>query len=179
MNKSKKIFITIGICLLVITLLSLSFFIDSDNKESADGQLSEDPNTIINNAQKQSANVKENEKKEFTEIKMNNYLEYYSGSEAKIVLIGYPACSYCQIAEPILQNIAYEYNLEINYLNTDNFTEEDKKALSESNEFFSKNEGFGTPLVLIVKDKEIVNKVDGLTDYEHYKKFFKSEGLIK
>ena len=179
MNKNKKIFVTLGICLLVIVLLSLTFLIESDNSKSGEERLSEDPNTIISNAQTQSTSIQESEKKELPEIKMSTYLDYYAGSEAKIVLIGYPECPFCQVAEPILQNLAYEYDLEINYLNTDNFTDEDEQKLLASDEYFKENEGFGTPLLLIVKDNKIVNKIDGLTDRGHYKQFFKAEGFIK
>ena len=178
MEKNKKILIIIGICLLG-GLLCLSFFVGNDTNQPAVETLSEDPNEIIKNAQTQSANIKDSEKKDYKEIKMSDYLEYYAGSESKIILIGYPTCPFCQIAEPILKNLAYEYDLEINYLNTDNFTDEDEATLLQSDEYFRENEGFGTPLILIVKDNKILNKIDGLTDRGHYKKLFEEEGFIK
>lgn len=175
MEKKQKIFVGILIGTFVI-LLFISFFVGNPESTTTNN-LSENPNVIMNNAQNESAAVKKEEKKELTEINMDTYLEYYAGSEGKIVLIGYPSCPYCQIAQPIIQNLAYEYDLEINYLNTDNFTAEDEANLSKSDEFF--DEGFGTPLLLVVKDDKIVNKVDGLTDKGHYKKFFKEEGFIE
>lgn len=176
MMKKKNLLVIIGVCILVV-LLCLSFFVGGDTNQTSTKNLSEDPNVIISNAQTESKNVKDDEKKKYTEIKTSDYLKYYAGNEAKIVLLGSPECPFCQVAEPILQNLAYEYDLEINYLSTDTFTAEDEKLLSESNELFS--EGFGTPLLLIVKDNKILNKVDGLTDKGHYKKFFMDEGFIK
>lgn len=178
MEKNKKLFISLGV-ILFIAIFSLSFFVGTDKNQPKKDSLSEDPNVIIGNAQNESKAIKDNEKKAYKEIKMSDYLELYKGSEAKIVLIGYPSCPFCQVAEPILQNLAYEYNLEINYLNTDNFTEKDEAILYDSNEYFSENEGFGTPLLLAVKDNKILNKVDGLTDRGHYKNFFIEEGFIK
>lgn len=176
MKKKKNLLITIGICLL-LGLFCLSFFVGNDTNQTATKNLSEDPNVIINNAQKESKNVKDDERKKDKEIKTSDYLKYYAGNETKIVLLGSPDCPFCQVAEPILQNLAYEYDLEINYLSTDTFTAEDEKSLSESNELFS--EGFGTPLLLIVKDNKIINKIDGLTDRGHYMKLFMDEGFIK
>lgn len=178
MEKNKKVFIVLGVCLLVV-ILCLSFFIGNDTNQPNVETLSEDPNVIISNAQTQSKSISEDERREYKKIKVVDYLEYYAGSEAKIVLLGYPECPFCQIVEPILQNLSYEYDIEINYLNTNDFTEEDEKLLLESDEYFQENEGFGTPLLLIVKDNKIIDKVDGPTDRGHYKKFLDEAGFIK
>ena len=172
----KKTLTVLGITVLII-LLIISFGISPD-KEKKTKKISEDPNVIMENANKESEEFKNsNEQKEFTEIDVDTYLEYYSGEEDKIVLIGRPTCHYCQIAEPIISKLAYEYNLEINYLNTDNFSDEDGKRLLESNELFG--DGFGTPLLLIVSNNEIKDNQDGMTDYANYKKLFKKNGFIK
>lgn len=168
---NKKTFGIIGIVLVVI-LLIVSCSIKSDKEEKS----SDDIQTIINNAQKESENVKEEEQKEFTEINIDEYLNKYNGEEKSIVLIGRPTCHYCQIAEPILHNIAYKYDLNIFYLNTDNFQDGDSEKLVNSDSFFS--EGFGTPLLLVLSNGSINSKVDGLTDTNHYVEFFKSNGFI-
>lgn len=168
---NKKTFGIIGIVLVVI-LLIVSCSIKPDKEEKS----KDDIQTIINNAQKESENVKEEEKKEFTEINIDEYLNKYNGEEKSIVLIGRPTCHYCQIAEPILHNIAYKYDLNIYYLNTDNFQDGDSQKLVNSDSFFS--EGFGTPLLLVLSNGSINSKVDGLTDTNHYVEFFKSNGFI-
>ena len=105
------------------------------------------------------------------------YLEYYAGSEGKLVLLARPTCSYCKIATPIIQSIMKEYNIEVSYLNTDNFTSDDQAAFVKSNEEFSN--GFGTPMLLLVKENKIVDKIDGMTDSAHYIEFFQKNGYIK
>lgn len=171
----KKIGIIIGIILLIV-LFIISIFISPKESESSNTQ-DDDIEAIINNAEKESASVKEDEMKEFIDINMDTYLDYYNGNEQKIVLIARPTCHYCQIAEPIIHNVAYQYDLDIHYLNTDNFSEDDQSKLINSDEFFS--EGFGTPLLLSVSEGSIKSKVDGLTDYEHYIEFFKENGYIE
>lgn len=181
MEKNKNILKWVFIISFVVILV-MSFFVGSnDESKSSKGNsnngVTEDANVIIANAQKESSSIKDEEKKELAEIRMDTYLEYFNGSEDKIVLIARPTCQYCQVAEPIIQNVAFEHDLDISYLNTDNFEGEDETKLVKSDEFFS--EGFGTPLLLVVKDGKIVNKVDGLTDKAHYTEFFKDTGFIK
>ena len=173
---NKKTLGIVGIILLIVLLL-ISSMIDPDKKEQKE-KLSNDINVIIANAQEESEEYKNSkEQKEFIEIDTNTYLEFYKGSEYKIVLVARPTCHYCQIAEPIIHKVAYDYDLEINYLNTDEFSEDDQSNFISSNEKFS--EGFGTPMILIVGNNELKDTVDGLTDYAHYKKVFKDNNFIK
>ena len=169
---NKKIFGIIGIALIFI-LLIISASIKNDTKES----LSNNPQEIIQNAQEESQNVKDSEKKDFISINIDDYLNKYISEEKSLVLIARPTCHYCQIAEPILHNIAYKYDLDINYLNTDEFENGDSQKLIESDSFFEN--GFGTPLLLVVGNNKINDKVDGLTDTKHYITFLKNNEFIK
>lgn len=170
---NKKTYGIIGVIIIVL-LLIISCTVNTDKKSSSID--TEDIQTIISNAQNESNNVKEDEKKEFIEISMDDYLNKYNGEESSLILIARPTCHYCQIAEPILHNIAYKYNIDINYLNTDNFQDGDSEKLINSNEFFTN--GFGTPLLLVVSNGNINDKQDGLTDTNHYIKFLKTNGFI-
>ena len=174
MNK-KTIGIIVGI-VLGIGLIVLSATIKPKTTRNLE-VLSNDMNVIIANAEKESANVKDEEKKDFININVNQYLEYYQGSEKRIILLARPTCHYCQIAEPIIQKVAKDYNLDINYLNTDEFTEEDQQAFVNSDERFSS--GFGTPFMMIVQNGGIIDSVDGLTDYAHYVYLFRKNSIIK
>ncbi len=178
MNK----YVKIGLIILAIVIVFiLAFAVGSkDNNQTAstnpEQEIYEDGNTIIANAKQESASVKDSEKKDFTQIDVSTYLEYLNGSEAKIILLARPTCGYCQIAEPIIQNVAYEYNIDINYLNIDNFQGSDQTDFVKSSEEFS--EGYGTPFLFIVKDGGIIDSVDGLTDKSHYIQFFTKNGYI-
>ena len=172
--EKKKIGIIIGIVILLVVII-LSFAITPKDKEESTTSM-DDAELILNNAKQYSANVKEDEKKEFIQINTTDFIEMYNQSEKKIVLIARPTCQYCQIAEPIIQNIAYKYNLDINYLNTDEFSEEDRGDFIKTDEAFEN--GFGTPFLIIVGNGKINDKVDGLTDQDHYLEFFKNNGYI-
>lgn len=177
-NKALKV-ILIVIGVIVVCLFSFFASLDSSNKKSSsssNSSNSEDVNAIIERAKSESGAVKTDERKEFNSIDISKYLELLSGSDNSLILIARPTCGYCQIAEPIIQNIAYKYGIDINYLNTDDFEDDDESKLISSNEYFS--EGYGTPILLIVSNGDIVDKVDGLTDTENYIKFFTSYGFI-
>jgi thiol-disulfide isomerase/thioredoxin len=173
--KNNKILIISGIVLAVI-LIVISSMIGTDSNNTKTDKVTEDGQTIVTNAQKESEAVKDDEKKDFTQIDVDKYLEYYAGEENKIVLIARPTCHYCQIAEPILQNISFKYDIEINYLNTDEFSDDDQTKFVNSDETFK--DVFGTPFLLVVSNNKIVSSVSGLTDEAHYLSFFKSNGFI-
>lgn len=172
----KKILTIVGIILLII-LLIVGCLVGNEEAGESNTQLSNNPQDILSNAQRESKAVKEDEQGDYTEIDIDKYLEYYNAESEKLVLIARPTCTYCQIAEPILKKIIKEYNIEINYLNTDNLKGEDTEKFTSSDEEFSN--GFGTPMLLVVGQGKIIDKVDGLTDTAHYIDFLKNYNFIK
>lgn len=164
------------IIILVLIIVCGGMFIVSDNSPKNDGAKNNDSNVNIEEkAIKESNNVLENEKKDLNEVTLSQYMDLYNGSSNSIVLIARPTCYYCQIAEPIIQNVAYKYDLTINYLNTDNFSDEDQASLVRSDDYFK---DFGTPCVLIVGEGKIKGKIEGLTLTDNYIKFFKQNNFI-
>ena len=172
-NNWKPIVITVG----VILVLILAFASGNNKKQETTSEYSNDSSVILSNAEKESASVTDEEKKEFPQIDVDTYLEYLEESDPKIILLARPTCHYCQIAEPIIQKIAKNYNLNIYYLNTDNFTDSSETDFVQSNDAFK--EGFGTPYLFIVQNGGIVDSVDGLTDSAHYLEFFTRNGFIE
>ncbi len=168
----KKGLIVFGI-LLVISIIGFLYFRNTEKEVKID---TEDSDYIYINAEKESRNIKEEEKKPFIEINMNNYLDKYQENERVVFFIGRDSCQYCQIVIPILQKISKEKDIDIYYLNTDSFTEEDKETLQNSNEYFSSS--FKVPLLFITKKEEILDKTNGILDTDHYLKFLKDNSII-
>ena len=178
MSKSEK-YCLVGILTILVIALIVSALVTSNDKgkTTSGGELSNDPDVIYENAQKESAAIAEDEKGEFVQIDANQYLEMYNGSEKQLVLLARPTCGYCQIAEPIIQKLMHDYNITINYLNTDNFSAEDEQNVIASDKLFES--GLGTPMLLLVGDSKIIDNVDGLVDTANYKQFFIKYGFIK
>ncbi len=176
-----KIIKTILIVAFVVIICLIGFFVSnsksitySDGTETA---TEEEQNLILEQATKDAGEVSDDERTQPKEISIQDYLDLYKADTYSVVLISRPTCQYCKIATPILENIIYESKVEINYLNSDNFSEEDNKTLISSDDYFES--GYGTPLLLIVGKNEIKDQVAGLVDKETYESFFIQYGFME
>ena len=175
MDKDKNVLLGIGIGVLVIGLLIATMFIGSNN--STGSTMSEDPNVIVANAERESKSITEDQMAELEKINMTKYMDYYNGNETKIIFIGRPTRPYCEMTQPIIRKIAKDHNLTISYLNTDEFSDDDNVKFVQHNEAFA--EGYGTPMILLVSNGEIEVAIEGLTDTAHFEEFFRKAGFIK
>jgi len=166
----KKVIGVFGVILVLILLIVISSI-------SPREKLTNDVSIILSNAKYESQNIEEDEQKDFKEINLEEFLNILNNDNKQVVLIGREGCSYCKIASPIIKNINYEYDLNINYLDVDKLNDEERETFLNSHQVFK--EDFGTPLLLIIKNKNIVEKQDGLTDRLHYIKLLKDNGFIK
>lgn len=172
-NKSDNKKTILIIALLVIFFIGI--FVVSNN--SGKGKYGETSGSLsTGDAQSESANIKEEEMGELTEIGIDDYLALYKGENAAIIYIGRPTCSHCVIQQPIMRYMVYKYGVQVNYLNTDELDEKGITKLQKSDDYFS--EGFGTPLILIVKGSEIVDVSEGETSIEDLTEMFKKYDLI-
>lgn len=172
-----KLLKAIGITLGIVLFIGISFSISSNHSEEYSKtksieETSEDD--MYEQAVKDSANVTDSKRKEPNQISVDDYLELYNSDSNSIILLSRPTCHYCQIATPIIENIIYEKNAKINYINTDELSDEDKTKLLESDEYLTK--GYGTPLILVVGNSKIIDKIEGLTTKTNYMDFFKEYG---
>ena len=113
-----------------------------------------------------------------------NYIDYEGfkkvarSNENKILVLGQTTCGYCIKAKPILNKIADEYGIEINYLNITNLSSEENGKLSKYVSYLGENE-WGTPLTLIVNNGKVLDSANGLLDEEGYVNLFKNNNIIK
>ena len=112
----------------------------------------------------------------FNELSMDEYLSLVKGSEKSIILVARPTCGYCEQFAPILKQAKDDMKLTINYVNTDNFSNEDWEVFNNSLDYL-KNEEWGTPLVLIVQNGIAVAENSGYVLLDTIKDFFKANGL--
>lgn len=112
----------------------------------------------------------------FKELSINEYLELVKKDEKNIILVARPTCGYCQKFTPVLKEAAEDMNLTINYVNTDNFSEEDWEKFNSSLIYLNSEE-WGTPLTLIVQNGEVVAENNGYVDLDAIKKFFTDNGF--
>jgi len=121
-----------------------------------------------------------------------NVLDYKSFEEMKasdetyVLTIGSSTCDYCKAARPTLSNIAKAYNIDIYYVSLDYLSKEERNQffqdledLKYDDKTFTGEGKMRTPSVLVVKNKRVVEHLEGLEDVTAYVKFFKEQKVIK
>lgn len=114
-----------------------------------------------------------------------NYIDYAAYNEMlekgdrEIFVAVQTGCSHCEEAKPALEEIAKEYNLKINIINIAKFTdEEEQNKFMSSLPYYNENQ-WGTPLMLVVENKEVKANKEGFSSKDDYVQFFKENGFIK
>lgn len=113
----------------------------------------------------------------FNEITYSNYLEKIDSNEPFLVVIVKDGCGYCEMYEPILKEVADEYNLPINYINLTNLTEEEYNDLAQSNAYLKKNQ-WGTPTTLFMLGDSVVDSIGGYVDKDKFVDFVKENFVV-
>lgn len=131
--------------------------------------------------------AKDAEPKNGTEDKDTDALNFINVEEFKnlvnsdnksVVVLGQTGCIYCTYAKPILNKIAKEKNITINYLEVDLiFNENDYKEFTEILGDLG-IESFGTPRIMVVQNKKELDTIKGYTSEENYINLFKKYGFI-
>ena len=113
----------------------------------------------------------------FNEITYSNYLEKIDSNEPFLVVIVKDGCGYCEMYEPILKEVADEYNLPINYINLTNLSEEEYNNLALSNAYLTKNQ-WGTPTTLFMLGDSVIDSIGGYVDKDKFVDFVKENFVV-
>ena len=112
----------------------------------------------------------------FNEITYSNYLEKIDSNEPFLVVIVKDGCGYCEMYEPILKEVADEYNLPINYINLTNLSEEEYNNLAQS-AYLKKNQ-WGTPTTLFMLGDSVIDSIGGYVDKDKFVDFVKENFVV-
>lgn len=103
-------------------------------------------------------------------ITVSQYLDIFNADKKAYIYIGRTSCSHCQDFNPVLTKIVNETGIYINYINLDKVTsEEDITKLTQSNSVLSGD--WGTPTMLIVQNKQVLDSNIGFATYSYIKAF--------
>lgn len=112
-------------------------------------------------------------------IDYEKYNDLLKNGERELFVFVQTGCSHCENAKPVLEEIAKEYNVNIHVLNVSEFKDEDEQTnFTNSLSYYSENE-WGTPLMLVVENKEVKASKEGAQSKDSYISFFKENGFIK
>ena len=169
------------VVLILIIVFGASYFAselqECDNKDTSATTSSSDTNS--SNDTSTNSDISEDEQGDLNEIDIDEYLKLLEDDEASIIYVARPTCHYCQEMEPIVRNVVYEYGVKVNYLNTDELDDDGQADFIKSDDYFEEKGGYGTPMLIIVKDDDFVDVMEGLTDKDTIVNFFKDNGLIE
>lgn len=110
-------------------------------------------------------------------IGLEEYQTLLAGKEKSVIVVGQSTCHFCIEAKLILNEIADENNVEINYLNISYLTQDEGKTFQESLDYF-KQDSWGTPVMIIVQDGKMVDVLPSLNTKEEYISFLKKQGVL-
>lgn len=124
--------------------------------------------------------------KNITFIDYSKYEKLIGKNDLSIIVIGQTTCSHCIAIKPALNEVAGDYNLTINYLNMTELTDDEKQSFYDSLDKIEYNDpdylkdgSFGTPLILVIKDKKVLNYISGERTISQLVKEFRKIGLIE
>ena len=104
----------------------------------------------------------------------NEFYEIYESDELSIIFYRRTGCIYCEMQEPILKQIAKDYNLK--YFDIDNTKLSDKHKEEIEEELGLDG---STPVTLVVKNGEVIATNPGYVDGHRYVEFFVKAGVLK
>ena len=117
-----------------------------------------------------------------------NYEEYGQILEQEgkhVITIGQTGCSHCIATKPVLNSIAKDYDITINYLNITEMTQSERNSFTNSlseigydEEEFVTSGNFGTPLTLIIQNGKVISYVSGERPTTQFIRAFKKAGII-
>ena len=106
------------------------------------------------------------------QITYSDYETMVENKEAFVVIIERAGCSYCVMYMPIVEEVAKELGVSINYIDTDTLTQEEYEKLSTTNEYLKKNQ-WGTPTTLFMLGDRVIDAIGGYVEKDTVIEFLK------
>lgn len=115
-----------------------------------------------------------------TNIDLDKYKELIGQENKNVIVIGQTTCSHCIAVKPVLNRVAENNDITINYLNLTKMTEDEKNELIESlkNIGYEDADNLGTPLTLIVSNNKLEGVIEGENPPSYFTRQFKKYGVI-
>lgn len=114
----------------------------------------------------------------FQSINADEFVDAYNGSELKVVYFGRSTCGYCIQFLPVLQQAQKDYDYKTLYVDITTINSDGVNKIGQLDTFFSENYG-RTPMVVLVKDGNIIDKQLGYTDYSTFASLLEKNGFTK
>ena len=106
-----------------------------------------------------------------TVINVSKMKEVFSSNDTKIIFVGSLTCPHCTAIKPVINSVVKDLNVTVYYLELSTMTDEENKEYYSINEFLKNNNSI--PLVMAVKNNEVIDSFVGEKDSKDVEKFLK------
>ena len=168
----------------IVIVIGLIFIVSNntgDNKYQGDSSSSSSSSTNQSSSEGENPLLEEGEvindsdMGELTDISYSDLETMISKKERQIVFLGSEYCGWCVYQKPILRKIVKDYNVQINYLNLGNVSEEDANKLYGLHDDLA---SFGTPCFIVLENGKVTVVDQGARGTNAMVEFLKTNGFI-
>ena len=125
-----------------------------------------------------NTNVNNEKKAFFKEIGYTEYAKKIKSSSEVVIVLTISSCGACETAKPILEDIAKEEKIQINYINIDSLTTEERSKFNATIIEFG-IDSLAVPYTMIIKNNEKKDSLIGVQSEKTFIDFFKNNNIIK
>ena len=105
-------------------------------------------------------------------ISYTEYEELMNSNKPFLMVIIQDGCGYCEMYEPVVEEVANELGIPVNYLNLTNLSSEESSKLSKSNSYLKKSQ-WGTPTTLFMVGDKVIDSIGQYVDKDTFVSFVK------
>ena len=105
-------------------------------------------------------------------ISYTEYEELMNSNKPFLMVIIQDGCGYCEMYEPVVEEVANELGIPVNYLNLTNLSSEESTKLSKSNSYLKKSQ-WGTPTTLFMVGDKVIDSIGQYVDKDTFVSFVK------
>lgn len=106
-----------------------------------------------------------------TVINVSKMKELFSSSDTKIIFVGSLTCPHCTAIKPVINSVVKDLNVTVYYLELSTMTDEENTEYYNINDFLKNNTSI--PLVMAVKNNEVIDSFVGEKDSKDVEEFLK------
>ena len=110
-------------------------------------------------------------------ISYTEYEELMNSNKPFLMVIIQDGCGYCEMYEPVVEEVANELGIPVNYLNLTNLSSEESNKLSKSNSYLKKNQ-WGTPTTLFMLGDSVIDSIGVYVDKDKFVDFVKENFVV-
>ena len=105
-------------------------------------------------------------------ISYTEYEELMNSNKPFLMVIIQDGCGYCEMYEPVVEEVANELGIPVNYLNLTNLSSEESSKLSKSNSYLKRNQ-WGTPTTLFMVGDKVIDSIGQYVEKDTFVSFVK------